>query len=92
MITVVGSLNMDLVIYCDKVPKIGETIMGRDFRTYIEPCTCTGFSHTQNLYPALSIVIRSLPLNFFKYLVKGLVIRKTHFKRNINNFLIGCLK
>jgi len=32
MITVVGSLNMDLVTKTPKVPKIGETIIGTDFR------------------------------------------------------------
>lgn len=34
MITVVGSLNMDLVIRCETAPKQGETIIGRDFSTY----------------------------------------------------------
>ncbi|MBE6632238.1 MAG: ribokinase [Ruminococcaceae bacterium] len=32
-ILVIGSLNMDLVISIDSVPKMGETIFGRDFTT-----------------------------------------------------------
>ena len=32
MITVVGSLNMDLVTYVDKMPKPGQTVMGRSFK------------------------------------------------------------
>lgn len=32
MITVVGSLNMDLVAYTDRIPRPGETVMGKDFR------------------------------------------------------------
>jgi ribokinase len=32
MITVIGSLNMDLVTMTTKVPKIGETIIGTDFK------------------------------------------------------------
>lgn len=32
MITVVGSLNMDLVVYADKIPRPGETVLGRNFR------------------------------------------------------------
>ncbi|GAJ97646.1 ribokinase [Geomicrobium sp. JCM 19055] len=31
MITVVGSLNMDLVVHTKNVPAIGETILGDDF-------------------------------------------------------------
>ncbi|EZH66504.1 ribokinase [Bacillaceae bacterium JMAK1] len=34
MITVVGSLNMDLVVHTKKVPAIGETILGDDFFTF----------------------------------------------------------
>lgn len=36
-ITVVGSLNMDLVVVTDQHPEIGETIIGKDFTT-----TCGG--------------------------------------------------
>ncbi|MDF2613340.1 MAG: rbsK [Clostridia bacterium] len=32
MITVIGSLNMDLVTKTDKVPKVGETFLGADFK------------------------------------------------------------
>ncbi len=32
MITVIGSLNMDLVTYVDSMPRIGETVMGREFK------------------------------------------------------------
>jgi ribokinase len=32
VITVIGSLNMDLVTYVTRLPKIGETIIGRDFK------------------------------------------------------------
>lgn len=32
MITVVGSLNMDLVLNADKIPRPGETIMGKSFQ------------------------------------------------------------
>lgn len=32
MITVIGSLNMDLVTYTQRIPKIGETVIGRDFK------------------------------------------------------------
>lgn len=33
MITVLGSLNMDLVALTDRAPAMGETVMGREFRT-----------------------------------------------------------
>lgn len=33
MITVLGSLNMDLVALCERAPHLGETVMGREFRT-----------------------------------------------------------
>lgn len=32
-IVVVGSLNMDLVIKTDKIPRMGETVLGKDFMT-----------------------------------------------------------
>ncbi|MEL7655711.1 MAG: ribokinase [Bacillota bacterium] len=32
MITVVGSLNMDLVIFTDKIPRPGETVLGKNFK------------------------------------------------------------
>lgn len=32
MITVVGSLNMDLVMHTDKLPRSGETVMGHSFK------------------------------------------------------------
>ncbi len=32
MITVIGSLNMDLVTYASRLPKIGETIIGKSFK------------------------------------------------------------
>jgi ribokinase len=32
VITVIGSLNMDLVTYVTRLPKIGETIMGKEFK------------------------------------------------------------
>ncbi|HRU42480.1 MAG TPA: PfkB family carbohydrate kinase, partial [Candidatus Diapherotrites archaeon] len=32
MITVVGSLNMDLVTYTSRMPAAGETIIGKSFR------------------------------------------------------------
>ena len=32
MITVVGSLNMDLVTQSDRLPKPGETVLGRGFK------------------------------------------------------------
>ncbi len=32
MITVVGSLNMDLVMYADKIPRPGETVLGKNFK------------------------------------------------------------
>lgn len=31
MITVVGSLNMDLVVRAKKIPVPGETVLGKDF-------------------------------------------------------------
>ncbi|MDO4794082.1 MAG: ribokinase [Filifactor alocis] len=31
MIVVVGSLNMDLVLRCNRIPKTGETVIGNDF-------------------------------------------------------------
>lgn len=33
LITVVGSLNMDLVVAVDRAPNLGETLAGREFRT-----------------------------------------------------------
>lgn len=36
-ITVIGSLNMDLVVISDSHPQIGETVIGKDFKT-----TCGG--------------------------------------------------
>ena len=36
-ITVIGSLNMDLVVISDEHPQIGETVIGKDFKT-----TCGG--------------------------------------------------
>ncbi|MCK4724657.1 MAG: ribokinase, partial [Anaerolineales bacterium] len=33
-IVVVGSLNMDLVVKTPRHPKVGETILGSEFRTY----------------------------------------------------------
>ncbi|CAD2074722.1 ribokinase [Phocicoccus pinnipedialis] len=36
-ITVIGSLNMDLVVITDEHPQIGETVIGKDFKT-----TCGG--------------------------------------------------
>lgn len=33
-IVVVGSLNMDLVVRAPRLPKVGETILGSDFRTF----------------------------------------------------------
>lgn len=32
MITIIGSLNMDLVTYTERMPKIGETVIGREFK------------------------------------------------------------
>lgn len=32
MITVVGSLNMDLVVFADKIPRPGETVLGKNFK------------------------------------------------------------
>jgi ribokinase len=34
MLTVIGSINMDLVVTSPEIPKVGETIMGRDFNQY----------------------------------------------------------
>lgn len=31
MICVVGSLNMDLVIDCQRIPSVGETVIGKQF-------------------------------------------------------------
>ncbi len=33
-ILVVGSSNTDLVVYCDRLPKPGETVLGGDFQTF----------------------------------------------------------
>lgn len=33
MITVIGSLNMDLIVQMDAFPKQGETILGQAFQT-----------------------------------------------------------
>lgn len=33
MITVLGSINMDLVVLTERAPRPGETVMGREFRT-----------------------------------------------------------
>jgi ribokinase len=30
-ITVIGSVNMDLVVTCDRIPRVGETVLGDDF-------------------------------------------------------------
>ncbi|MDD2426505.1 MAG: ribokinase [Eubacteriales bacterium] len=35
MITVVGSLNMDLVVQTEQIPRVGETVLARDLR-YVE--------------------------------------------------------
>lgn len=32
MITVIGSINMDLVIHTERIPRPGETVLGNDFR------------------------------------------------------------
>ncbi len=32
MITVAGSLNMDLVVYTDQIPRPGETVLGKNFK------------------------------------------------------------
>lgn len=32
-IVVIGSLNMDIVVKVDRIPKVGETVLGRDFKT-----------------------------------------------------------
>ena len=32
-IVVVGSVNMDLVVHCERLPRPGETVIGRDFRS-----------------------------------------------------------
>jgi ribokinase len=34
MLTVIGSINMDLVVTAPEIPKVGETILGRDFKQY----------------------------------------------------------
>jgi ribokinase len=34
MLTVIGSINMDLVVTAPEIPKVGETILGRDFNQY----------------------------------------------------------
>lgn len=34
MLTVIGSINMDLVVTTPEIPKVGETILGRDFKQY----------------------------------------------------------
>lgn len=34
MITVVGSLNMDLVLTCERIPGVGETVIGNEFQTF----------------------------------------------------------
>lgn len=34
MITVVGSLNMDLVLTCERIPGAGETVIGKEFQTF----------------------------------------------------------
>ena len=34
MITVIGSMNMDLVVESDKIPRKGETIFGKEFNTF----------------------------------------------------------
>ena len=36
MIVVVGSLNMDLVINTDFIPRPGETVLGNDFNKFQE--------------------------------------------------------
>lgn len=33
-IAVVGSLNFDLVVHVDKIPSVGETVLGREFKTH----------------------------------------------------------
>lgn len=33
-IVVVGSLNLDLVVHVDKIPGVGETVLGADFQTH----------------------------------------------------------
>ena len=32
-ILVIGSLNMDLVVRCEALPRVGQTVFGRDFFT-----------------------------------------------------------
>lgn len=32
MITILGSLNMDLILHTARIPKVGETVLGHDFR------------------------------------------------------------
>jgi ribokinase len=34
MLTVIGSINMDLVVTAPEIPKVGETVLGRDFNQY----------------------------------------------------------
>src|SRR5690349_12768588 len=34
-ILVVGSSNTDLVIYCDRLPRPGETVLGGEFQTFV---------------------------------------------------------
>jgi ribokinase len=34
MLTVIGSINMDLVVTSPEIPKVGETVLGRDFNQY----------------------------------------------------------
>jgi ribokinase len=33
-VLVVGSSNTDLVVYCDRLPHPGETVLGGEFRTF----------------------------------------------------------
>lgn len=33
-LVVIGSINMDLVVYCPRLPKIGETLLGTSFQTF----------------------------------------------------------
>ena len=32
MITILGSLNMDLILHTARIPRVGETVLGHDFR------------------------------------------------------------